>query len=206
MVLYALVSIIALWRYSFYKNTSLRYFLFFILLQLFVEYIGDYISENFGINAWWYICYYFLNFSYLFILFKTNITSASFRKYVGWCLYLFIAFFMMFIIVFGFDKYSNAFIFISGATLLIISVVFYYVDLLKSTAVINIKSNLLFWISVGVLLFYVGYLPIKILFIVSSELQEFQVFRLIHRILIIIMNLCFITGFLLVTPKLPPSR
>ncbi|WP_144439123.1 hypothetical protein [Lutibacter profundi] len=52
---------------------------------------------------------------------------------------------------------------------------------------------LLFWISIGLLLFYVGILPIIIM---SSFLEYRGLFDYIILLLNIIMYGCFITGFL----------
>jgi hypothetical protein len=82
---------------------------------------------------------------------------------------------------------------ILGKFLILIAIIIYFTDLIKSDAILNIKESLLFWISVGVFMYAIGFIPVYVI----AQLIDFQgVFRHITFALNIIMNLCFITGFI----------
>jgi hypothetical protein len=60
-----------------------------------------------------------------------------------------------------------------------------------------IKNDLLFWVSVGLFLFYIGYIPIKIIRTWFYKPDSFfEILLVIQSSLIIIMYLFFLTGFL----------
>ena len=54
---------------------------------------------------------------------------------------------------------------------------------------------LLFWISTGVLIYYCGNIPYKIVRSYASNLRDVPIEFLVLCILTIVMNLCFIIGF-----------
>ncbi len=93
--------------------------------------------------------------------------------------------------------------YIAGAGILVFCILLYYINILQSSLVFVIKNDLLFWVSVGLFLFYIGYIPIKILrswwFIENFEF--FNVLLIIQFSLIIIMYLFFLAGFLWMKKK-----
>lgn len=204
MLLYVLVSIIALWKYRFYKHTGLRFFLMYVFIQMITETVGLYLGKKFGANAWWYSCMYLVTFLYVYVLFREGIKTLKYQVFITYTMYLFVLSFAVFAFLFGFGAVSNTIIYIIGASFGIFTVILYYVDILKTNEIVAVKTNLLFWVSVGLLLLYVGYVPIKSIYLVSDDLASLDVFKAIHYTLIIIMNLCFITGFLLVKPRMQP--
>lgn len=204
MLLYAIVSMLAIWKYNYYKHTALRFLLFYMLLQMVAEYIGMYLGKTYGANAWWYSVSYFFSFLYIYLIFRDGVQSRKFKKNISRGMFLYIVSYISLVLIFGFDAISNTSIYIFGASIAIGCIVLYYVDLLKTNNIVSMRTNLLFWVSVGLLLFYVGYLPIKSIYLVSKQLLALSAFKGIHYTLIIIMNLCFITGFLLVKPRTQP--
>jgi uncharacterized Tic20 family protein len=69
----------------------------------------------------------------------------------------------------------------------------YYADVLKSNEILDFQKSIFFWISIGVLIFNIGLLPVFVI----GELIDWQgIFRYIIFILNIILSLCFITGFI----------
>lgn len=85
----------------------------------------------------------------------------------------------------------------TGAFMLITSIILYFRYLRSKEGNWFIPSNLLSWLSIGILIFLSGYLPIIILGhfnIVSGE--DYQIIRRIHLLLILIMYGCFIVGFI----------
>ncbi|MFT7072719.1 MAG: hypothetical protein ACJA1Z_000014 [Patiriisocius sp.] len=206
MILYAVASLIALWKYKYYKDTALKYFIVFLFFALFIEWMGLYIGKKYGSNALLYNIYYLFYFFYIIYLFKEAVHFSKFKKYISICLCFFFVVYIYSMFTIDFTKKITTWSYVTGGLFSIIAIVFYYLDLLKSDRVITIKSNTLFWISLGFLLFFVGYIPIKIIKNGIYNLQLIQSYNLLHRTLIIIMNLCFIVGFLIAKPKLSQSQ
>jgi hypothetical protein len=83
-----------------------------------------------------------------------------------------------------------------GSIFLIITIIFYFIQLLKSDKIIVFHKNLLFWISIGLLLFHTGTLPFAIKTTSYALLNGIHNLFLIIWILAIIMYLIFTFGFI----------
>jgi len=69
----------------------------------------------------------------------------------------------------------------------------YFSELLNSDRIISIQKTMTFWISLGVLIYALGYIPV---FIIGEFIDYQGIFRSITFGLNIFMSLCFITGFI----------
>jgi len=86
--------------------------------------------------------------------------------------------------------------FLLGALLLMISIIFYYTELLRSEQSGQISKDLLFWISAGLLIYYIGKIPFRIVRDYYANLKDYSILFILNIIFTIIMNSCFIIGFL----------
>ncbi len=162
------------------------------------EFLGKLIRDVYGPpNAIIYNIYYFFYFSFFLYIFLKTIEEKKFKKFIKigillyWLIYIWDWFFTDFI--------NQAFIhsYFAGAGILIFCIILYYISILQSSLVLLIKNDLLFWVSVGLFLFYIGYLPIKIIRTWFYNLNSFfEVLMVIQFSLVIIMYLFFLTGFL----------
>ncbi len=191
----AIIGSIYLYKY---KNTFLKYFLI-ILWYIGINDLTGYILKNqFGINSVTiiYNIYYLVVFNYFMFLFRNYVTNTKHKKII-----------FTFIIIYSLSFLINSFVenylvefaitpYIIGASFVIISIIFYYIDILNSEKVLNVNRNLLFWISTGVLIYYSGNVPFRIVRNYGGELADASIQFLVLCILTIIMNLCFIIGFI----------
>ncbi len=101
-------------------------------------------------------------------------------------------------------KYFLDYSFIYGAIITVIAIMYYSIDLIKSTQVSKIKKDLLLWINIGFLIFNISYpiiLAIQI-FYEPSNLSEtnkrlFDIqLPIVISIISIISNLIIIFGFI----------
>ena len=192
-----ITAVIASIYFYKYKNTFLKYFCFLLWYAVLNDISGvlirDYISRY---NAIIYNIYYCINFTYLFALYRHYIKNDKYKK----LLLLFILFYYIILIINGFfENYIIEFLslpYIAAATFIIISISIYFVEILNTEKVLYVKKNLLFWISVGLLLFYIGNIPFRILRNYYEYLTDATVLILLNVILATIMNSCFIIGFI----------
>ncbi|MEM9982084.1 MAG: hypothetical protein AAF734_06285, partial [Bacteroidota bacterium] len=82
--------------------------------------------------------------------------------------------------------------------IIIFIIITYFLDLLRKPTVVDLIRLPLFWISVGLLFFYIGNTPFHgILNYLNQHYRQMAVeYMLLTHILIIIMYICFIIGFL----------
>ncbi|OAD91918.1 hypothetical protein A7A78_10530 [Aequorivita soesokkakensis] len=203
MALYAIVFILSLIKYPVYKNTSLKFLPLIFLLTLVAESMGMFINKVYeSPNSVIYNIYYFFYFTFFFYLFMKVINVKKYKNYIKIGIVIFWLFYLR--DLFFTDIFNESFIesYIVGAGLLIYCIILYYISILQSSKVLVIKNDLLFWISVGLFLFYIGYLPIKIIRSwFYKENSFFWILLIIQFSLVIVMYLCFLTGFLWMKKK-----
>ncbi|WP_165605831.1 hypothetical protein [Flavivirga aquatica] len=76
------------------------------------------------------------------------------------------------------------------------AIAFYFTEILNTNKVLYVDKNLLFWISIGLLLYHIGKIPTRIMRNYYEEIPNFENIFIAESILSIIMNICFIIGFI----------
>lgn len=197
VIIYIATLTIGLFNYKKYShNLQLKLWLYFLIYSFLTEIIAKWFIKTYQIraieiyNAWWLV-----NSLFYLLFFLSKIKKRKKRKII-----------QGFIVVFGiyvsismlfFRNYSSVYLvdsWILGQLLVVLTIMMYYTELLKSDAVLNIKYSLFFWISIGALIFNIGILPVFVI----GELIKFQgIFNYIILGLNIVLSLCFITGFII---------
>ncbi len=181
-----------------YKHTVLKYFLMYLWYSVLTDFLGKwYITHTEHThNHIIYNFYYLITFCFLLLLYRKLVAYKNHKK---WILYFTVLYFFSFFLnLFYQDYYTQiqAIPFIIGAISLVISIVFYFQEVLNSNEVLNIFKNLIFWISVGLLIYYIGKIPARIVTNHWSEFKHYKIIYALTHILNIIMNLFFIIGFI----------
>lgn len=152
------------------------YFVVFLWITLVFEITGLYSTfgyysdyryfsfvENsvFRANFWLFNIYAIFAFSFLSLYYRSMLTSKTSRTYLKILivLYILVSVSMLFPskdFFGGFSKFS----FFSGVFMLLLSVFMYYYELLRTDKILNLKYNLSFYLSVGLILFYVCLTPL----------------------------------------------
>ncbi|WP_299312396.1 hypothetical protein [uncultured Aquimarina sp.] len=182
-----------------YKNTALKYILLLFWYTVINDLLGVFYLRG-GIitdyNAIIYNIYNVISFTYLLLLYRHYIQNKIHKKAI---LLFSIIYLISFVINGFFENYlikHQRFPYIIAAIFLVISISLYFIEILNSQKVLNAKRNLLFWISVGFLIFFVGNLPFRILTNYYLHLADATISFLVKLTLTIIMNICFIIGFI----------
>lgn len=198
LALYLIVFVFSLYKFPEYKDSALKYLPLIFFFTLATEYVGYFIRDDFNnINNFSHNFYYLLHFSFFFYVFKEMIDNDRFKKNIKIGIVVFWLFFLSDIVFTDIFNDSFTRTYIAGAGIMVFCIIQYYISILQSSLVLVVKNDLLFWISVGLFLFYIGYLPIKIIRTWFYNFNSFyELLQLIQFSLIIIMYLCFLTGFL----------
>ncbi len=206
--LYGLALGFALWQYPRYFDTPLKYFPILLMYTFLNELLGYVIkySEKYSFvwsdlysdyNVVIYNIYNIIFFLYFFYVFHSSLKHKKFRNFiaVGTIIFVFIAFLNPFIQNFILE--SQFYTYLAGTLLLICAILFYFKELREVYTTKFPRRNLLFWIGTGMFIFYLCYLPIKVLRYYNSltGTDEAPFIRKIHLILILVMYSCFIVGF-----------
>lgn len=196
-IIYAITILVGLFTYSKYEHKKeLKLFLFFLVYSFFTELIGSYIgrvlsqSAAYIYNTWNIVSLLFYAF---FVL--SRITTKRKRLFIKFLSVGFMG--VTAINIIFYSDFFNQFIIYNSLlakALIVICIIIYFVELLNSDAILNIKYSLFFWICLGAFLYNLVFIPA---FALAKFTSFFGVFKFITLGLNIIMSICFITGFIL---------
>ena len=189
-----LAAIIATLFFFKYRHTYMKYFLFLLwfifLSELFAQYIHDnkiesllYFKESNGkyYNHWVYNILDTLSFLIYYYIFYNSLKTIKHKKVVKIFTMLYILFSIFnWIFVQDFLSEMQSYLFIIGAIFLIVTIILYFIELLKSEMVLIFHKNLLFWISIGLLIYYAGSIPF------AAEYNGYALIPGIHELFLIV--------------------
>ncbi|MDJ0644736.1 MAG: hypothetical protein QNJ57_02030 [Flavobacteriaceae bacterium] len=190
-----------------YKHTHLKYFLYLLWYITISEFLGEYIKvsghmayvdeEGFIYNKWVYNILNFITFNTLYFIYYKQLDTKVFKKLIK---IFAVVFSVLFIINFTFFQnfiiHSAVAPRIAGAIFLVTSIIFYFIELLRSEKVLVFHRLLLFWISIGLLLFYTGTIPFVLKWNGYMLIPGIHELFLIVYVLAIVMYLIFTFGFI----------
>ncbi len=196
-LIYIIIILFGILNFKKVKNNFyLKLFLTFLVYSLVTEIMGYFIgvvyrkNTSFIYNLWNFLNSYFYFFFFLSLIkntFKRNIIKTIIVIYSIISI-IDITFYNNFI-----EIGLNANVII-GSTFIVIVVMLYFTELLKSEAVLGLNTSIYFWISLGVLFFNIGMIPI---FVIARMIKYRGVWDVIILSLNLIMAGFFITGFIL---------
>lgn len=206
--IYGITLVVAMVNYPKYFDTTLKYYPILLLYTFLNELLGDliykYDSFSLAFNNLYadnymviYNIYNVIFFLYFIYLFRSYIKSTVYRtiiKYAG-LLFLIVSFVNPFFQNF-FLEYQRM-VFFVGAVVLIATIAVFLTESGKSQKRISRKNNILIWMGFGLLVYHIGYFPIKVLRF-KNELEglvDGPSMRRIHLLLVLFMYTCFIIGF-----------
>jgi hypothetical protein len=136
----------------------LRSMPFFLLITLFVECVTPLKLIHFhGINHWLFNIFTPIEFLYYGYLFYHIIESPSKKVIIPLVFALFLLFTTINMFYIQGTKYFHTIPYRVGAVITITLCFFYFRQLMRSKGYINLVRNPFFWISTGLLFFYLGF-------------------------------------------------
>ncbi len=193
-----LCAIIGSIYYHKYKDSILKYFLVYLWAIVLFEYSGYVTREYFNAksNGIIFNIFFFLNYMYLSSLYYKIVQHPLRKKAILSFLIVYLASIVIGGIYENYVYQFQSIPFITASFLLVIQIAFYFTEILNSKKVLHVKRNLFFWISIGVLIFYIGSIPFRIAINYYVHKGSFNNLFSINYILIILLNTCYIIGFI----------
>jgi hypothetical protein len=195
IAIYAITVSVGLFHFKKYNDNSLlKWWLAFLIYSFLTECITLYIVEIYKVrtiiltNTW-----FILNTIFYLIFYFKKVTSLGKKKIIKGLIAFFILYNLLMLFFMNYTREYFVYSWINGQILVVLATMIYYADVLKSNEILDFQKSIFFWISIGVLIFNIGLLPVFVI----GELIDWQgIFRYIIFILNIILSLCFITGFI----------
>jgi len=194
---YFLIIVFGVFYYSKIKDSiPLKLFMVFLIYSFFTEvagtYFAFYIKTNTAViyNSWNVVNYLFLTYFFASQLesnLKRNIVLGFGISYLA--LFILNSFFLK-------NYLAQVFVYniVIGKILIVIWVLMYFSELLKGDRFFKVVKSMYFWITTGVFIYAVGFIPV---FLVAEYISFGSIFRKITFGLNIVMSVCFITGFIM---------
>lgn len=183
--------------YYKYKDTYLKYFLFLlwyiVINDIFAELYRAKIST---LDFFFYNSSQLISFSFYFILFKNAVKNVNSQRIISILLILYYCAYTG--CLFYENFFTNYFLntFILGGSFIIISILAYLYEILKTDKIIQINKMLLLWISMGLLFFLIPNIPFGILRNFYEDSTTIQYVYIIYFMLLFLYNIILITGFI----------
>ncbi len=205
--LYLLTLLIALWRYPRYYDTALKYLPVLLFYTFLTELLGIIIkytdNMNLFINEFYannnfviYNIYYIISFGFFLVIYYLFLNRPIYKRIALFLLIFFVIAAVVNAILESFWTISQVYTFVAGGTSLIICTALYFIENFKDRSQWVVPGDLLSWISLGILFFYLIYTPIKILkqywLLIGEYGQPWS--RRLHLLVLVFMYVCFIIG------------
>jgi hypothetical protein len=144
-----------------------------------------------------------LQYIYYFFLYYYIITIPRYRQWVfGFLVAFIISVLINFIwvqkltVTAAFASYT----FTLGAILLIITIALFLVEILNTEKILYFKKYLMFWISIGLFVFYTGIIPFVLSINLLPEFLSNDALSIMFFTLNFVMYCCFTIGFVISRP------
>ncbi len=192
-----IAAIIGTVKYRDFKNSKLKYVLFFLWYVAFSDFFAGVSYPIFGIpNYIIYNLYYLVVFTFFLWWYQSLLFSI--RKKI--IVFTFLGFFCAFYIadflffqdfVFDFLTYS----FTLGTLFITVTVSIYFVEMLYRDVILNVTRSSYFWVSFGLLVFCITYLPFKLAYRFMDS-EKLFIKSLVLFMINCIQYTCFAIAFL----------
>ncbi len=178
-----------------YNGTKERYFVYFLWITLLVEVSGSILGRGYAINTYpLYNIYMVASFLFYFYWYHSILIRRGLRDIIIFFALVFTVIALWSMFTQSWSEYHK-YTFVSGAMFTLVCTIFHFWQLLYNDEVLVIRHKLSFWISTGLLLFYMGMIP----FMLLSNYFDF-VSSLYYIVTIISLNVilygCYTLGFL----------
>ena len=194
-----IASLIATYMVAIKKvgSKTENYFLIFLWITFLCDSLGTFFGyvleteENYIVlNIYTIISIPFLLFWYR-ALQKNKILKATTLFFI----IIFLIFIIYNILYLEFKSEYLSILFLFGAIFLVISICFYFIEQLFSDTVFKVKHNMVFWISLGQIIFYLGMIPMISL---NKYIMPFlKIDPVIYFVILLVLNIILYTSYIL---------
>lgn len=205
--LYFITWMVSVFTYRKYFDTALKYFPIFIAYTFFTELLGYFIkfNDNFQFfsderyswrNIIIYNIYQVVTFLFFFWVYFKTVQSKEFKKWIKYGTIISMGCYIISLFFQNPFYISLYYADVVGSWVLLMCIVFYFIEKQKEKNPYPQKNNMLFWISLGNAIFYL--IVPYILFIgnTNDKLWFSLHLRTVLLILIVLMYLLFMIGMI----------
>ncbi|WP_190809480.1 hypothetical protein [Flagellimonas sp. S3867] len=206
--LYLFTWIVAVAGYKRYYDTVLKYFPVFIIYTFLTELLGYFIKHTDEFQffsdyryAWHnviiYNLYSVVTFCFFYYIYFNVLKNKKHKVRIKYAAIIALAGYLVSLLFQNPFHKGLYYADLVASIVLLYAIGLYFIEKRKESSYYLLKHNLLFWVSIGLFIFHIFF---PFIFIAAYDLPIFYYEYRLHdllKILIVIMYLCFISGFLL---------
>ncbi len=206
----ALPLLVSLFYLNKVRDNHFKWFAFYLLYIFIADLFGEFMNIMQIHNQWFYACLVIpVEFAFFFWLFyKASMTKTEKRLPI-----IFLGIYSM-SLIFDFLYFAKhlfpfySFSYSIGNLLLLILIISFFIQLTNSDLILTYRNNMMFWISIGLLIFYLGSLPYYGLFneFAFKYVRLNIIYNKVSKILDCTMYLMFAFSFIWGKPNLQSSQ
>jgi len=195
----SLSSILYLYRYikdSTFKK--IRFFILYLIFTVLVELVVSF-ALNKGVDNTNYIynIYSLIEFNLLFMFYYEVSNDKITKRTIIGSITLFNVTCFTWYLFHNFSFYHfNSFVIVLGAFLMAIILFLSLREILLSDKIVNYKTDIIFWITTGLLLYYLGSIPLMGIYSFMEKGVAFFQIHNIQFVVTILLHSCVIIGLL----------
>ncbi len=152
-------AIVGLGYYKSLKGQYWRFLVYYLIIIFLFEVIGKWGGDYFHFSKTKYYNYIVIPFQFVFFFWLYAVKSFSDKKLFWILSLLYLLSFVCSTIFFKESKIYFSFNYTFGCLLLMFLVIKEYYNQINSANILNFQENRMFYINLGVTLFYIGTLP-----------------------------------------------
>lgn len=152
-------AIVALFYYRTLKNTYWKWFIFYLVLICLLESISFFVLKYFPYLRKYYYDLLVIPSEFIFLYWLYAYKSLQKRRLFWICTGLYLASFIPHLFFLNEMRLINSMSYTMGNFLIMVLVVLEFMKQIKSDNILMFQKNKMFYINIGVVLFYVGTLP-----------------------------------------------
>ncbi|TYA59281.1 hypothetical protein [Formosa maritima] len=172
-----LAFVVGLIVYNKYKNTPVKYFIWFLGWIVFVETIGnyprhlkdydlEYLIEGTLIerNYWWFTLFWTSAAAFFYSwFFSLRYKSHMFKQIIKICQFIYLLFLLISIFYdpLAFFSYRSEYLSILSVLVILLSLIFYFIELINSERLTNISRSIYFYIAVTIFIWWLVTTPLS---------------------------------------------
>ncbi|WP_149025889.1 hypothetical protein [Polaribacter sp. BM10] len=177
----------------------MAYLVSMLIFEIIAYFFGSFSK---GRNTWVYNFLTLVEFNFLLFFLRDILLFTNTKKYIN---YFIIGFNAIYFLTSIFYLFNNTYLItynsiasISGGVFITLSVFLFFKDFINSDKILNFKKSLPFWISVGLLIYYLGSIPATLMMNAFQSLKraDHSFILSINPFLALLMYSIFIFGAL----------
>ncbi len=191
-------AFVGLIYYNKVKNTHWKWLVYYLVFIFFAEFISLLILDDYPNFKKYYYNFFIIPVEFIFLFWLYSIKSLKNIRLFWISIFLYSICLLYYILNFENIAIISSINYIVGALLLMAMIILELINQIKSDKILFFKENMMFYINLGIILFYIGTLPFyafnQVLY--DNSVQIFNIYGIFTLTVCNLMYYLFAAAFI----------